>query len=46
MSDDLTFDLDGDLYDKVEGNSSNPIDTSEAEIVEDDGSCPGGACKL
>lgn len=44
--DDLTFDLDGDLYENVEGNSANPIDTTEAEVQPEDTSCPGGACKL
>lgn len=38
------FDLDN-LYDGLEGNSSNPIDTSKPEEVEDVG-CAGGACTL
>lgn len=38
------FDLDN-LYDGVEGNSANPIDTSKPETVEDVG-CSGGGCTL
>lgn len=41
---DEVFDLDN-LYDGVEGNSANPIDTSKPEEVEDVG-CTGGGCTL
>lgn len=44
--DDLTFDLEGDLYNGLAGNSDNPIDTDEPEVQPEDTSCPGGACKL
>ena len=44
--DDLTFDLEGDLYSGLTGNSDNPIDTDEPEVQPEDTSCPGGACKL
>lgn len=38
------FDLEN-LYEGVESNSDNPIDTSQPEEVEDVG-CAGGACTL
>lgn len=41
---DLEFDLDA-LYEGIEGNSSNPIDTSVPEEIEDTG-CAGGGCTL
>lgn len=44
MDDNLEFDLDA-LYEGLEGNSSNPIDTSQPEEIEDVG-CVGGACTL
>ena len=44
MEEDLTFDMDS-LYEGVQGNSENPIDTSEPEVVEDTG-CSGGGCTL
>lgn len=38
------FDLDN-LYDGIDGNSANPI-APGVEHMEEDTSCPGGACKL
>lgn len=43
--DDLgVFDTDN-LYDGLTGNSDNPIDTDEPEVVENTG-CASGACAL
>lgn len=45
MSENITFDLDGDMYADMSNNSDNPVDVSEPEEIEDVG-CISGACTL
>lgn len=44
---DEVFDLDGDLYGGLEGNSATPIDASEPEVIDEELlGCSGGGCTL